>query len=68
MRTAKDGDAVNVHYVGTLDDGTQFDSSRDRGRPISFTIGAGSVIRGFDDVSYATLPRRKCSLDATCLI
>lgn len=42
------GKRVKVHYVGTLDDGTQFDSSRDRGEPIEFTCMAGQMIPGFD--------------------
>ena len=46
---AQDGDVVDVHYVGTLDDGSQFDSSRVRGTPLSFTLGSGQVISGFDE-------------------
>jgi len=44
----QDGQTVNVHYVGTLNDGTVFDDSRTRGEPISFITGTSSVIAGFD--------------------
>lgn len=47
MSPAKQGDTVKVHYTGTLDDGTLFDSSEER-EPLEFEIGSGRIIAGFE--------------------
>lgn len=47
MSEAKSGDTVRIHYTGTLQDGTQFDSSKGRD-PLEFTIGAGQIIPGLE--------------------
>lgn len=48
MTQAKSGDTVRIHYTGTLDDGTEFDSSAGRD-PLEFALGSGQVIAGFDN-------------------
>jgi peptidylprolyl isomerase len=48
MKQVKDGDLVKVHYTGKLVNGEQFDSSVGR-EPLEFTVGAGQMIKGFDD-------------------
>lgn len=48
MSQAKAGDTVKIHYSGTLNDGTEFDSSAG-GDPLEFTLGEGHVIKGFDN-------------------
>merc|ERR1712108_94976 len=47
-RKSKNGDTVEVHYVGKLENGNEFDNSFKRGQPLSFTLGQGMVISGWE--------------------
>ena len=49
MTKLKTGDKVKIHYIGTLKEGEQFDSSRDRNQPLEFTIDDGKLLKGFND-------------------
>lgn len=55
MAQAQSGDCVHVHYTGTLEDGSVFDSSRAR-EPLAFTLGIGDVIAGFDEAIAGMAP------------
>ncbi len=56
------GDMVAVHYTGTLTDGTKFDSSHDRNEPITFPLGVGKVIKGWDEGIALLKPGGKATL------
>jgi peptidylprolyl isomerase len=45
----ENGNSLKVHYIGTLNDGTEFDNSYKRGEPIEFQVGSGQLIKGFDE-------------------
>ena len=59
MKKIQKGNNISVHYVGTLDDGTKFDSSHDRGETLDFEVGSGQMIKGFDDAVTGMLPGEK---------
>lgn len=63
----KAGQNISVHYTGTLTDGTKFDSSVDRGQPFNFVLGAGQVIRGWDEglVGMKIGEKRKLTIPAS---
>lgn len=56
------GDSVDVHYRGTLEDGTEFDASYNRGQPLSFPVGSGRVIKGWDQGLLDMCPGEKRKL------
>ena len=58
MTAAKKGDSVKIHYTGSLEDGTQFDSSVGL-EPLEFTLGSGQVIAGFDEAVMGMEPGEK---------
>ena len=58
---AKNGDTVRVHYIGTLDDGTVFDSSRER-EPLETTLGTGMLISGFEKALLGMKPGDRLSV------
>tara|TARA_Y100000004_G_C8734977_1_gene335862 strand:+ start:220 stop:651 length:432 start_codon:yes stop_codon:yes gene_type:complete len=49
MSTVEKGTKIKVHYKGTLEDGTEFDNSKNRGSTLDFEVGAGLMIKGFDE-------------------
>lgn len=63
----KPGQSVTVHYTGTLEDGSKFDSSRDRGQHFVFEIGMGKVIKAWDEgvmtMSVGERAKLECSPD-----
>jgi len=61
----KTGDKVTMHYVGTLADGTRFDSSLDRGMPFKTKIGVGIVIKGWDEAVPQMSLGESCKLTIT---
>jgi peptidylprolyl isomerase len=66
MSQAKAGDTVSVHYTGKLSDGTVFDSSRQRNSPITFEVGSGQVIPGFDTAVEGMSPGESKTVEIPC--
>ena len=63
--TIRNGQTVSVHYVGTLKDGTEFDSSRARGNPITFQMGAGNILPAFENALVEMVVGDKKSISLT---
>ncbi|GAB4341847.1 MAG: peptidylprolyl isomerase [Flammeovirgaceae bacterium] len=66
MLKAKNGDVVKVHYVGKFENGEVFDSSVARHEPIEFTVGAGQMIKGFDNAVVGMMLQEKKSIKIPC--
>ena len=62
---AKNGSTVSVHYVGTLDNGTEFDNSRVRGETLQFELGSGRMITGFNDAVIGMTPGETKTINLT---
>ncbi|KAF1814164.1 hypothetical protein P152DRAFT_456394 [Eremomyces bilateralis CBS 781.70] len=56
------GDKIQVHYRGSLEDGTEFDASYNRGQPLGFAVGTGQVIKGWDQGLFDMCPGDKRTL------
>ncbi|KAI5290239.1 Peptidyl-prolyl cis-trans isomerase fpr2 [Ascosphaera aggregata] len=61
-RRTKNGDTVEMHYLGKLTDGSKFDASYDRGVPLAFKLGTGRVIKGWDQGLLNMCPGEKRTL------
>ena len=66
MSKAQNGNNVTIHYVGTLDDGKEFDNSKVRGEPMSFQLGSGQVIPGFNSEVLGMSPGETKEFSIPC--
>jgi peptidylprolyl isomerase len=66
-QTVENGKVISVNYVGTLDDGTEFDNSYTRGEPISFEVGGAGIIKGFSSAVTGMTVGEKKTVTIPCL-